>query len=757
MESQTKRCRGNTVAGPGANLRRACLSILRSILPWLEAACCVALAFLLFWKGIRPAWRVLNTDFPNYYLVARLLREGYSLDRIYDWIWLQRIKDHWGLDQSLVGFAGLTPFSALPIVPLSIYSALTAKRIWIVINLIFLGTSAELLHQSTSLGRRRIWMLCLLAFIPLQTSFLNGQMHLIVLLLLVMAYFFHRRDREIACGICIALAGALKIYPLVFGVYFVWKKQWRAAFATACATAIVVVIGYLWMGGMGGNVLHLYATQILPRSLQGEVLDPYSVHNASAAAFLHRLFLYEPALNPAPTIYSPSLYALAYPLWQLAVFLPLFALLRPSPTEPDREKLEWAAFLFALLLVSPVPSSYHFVVMILPIVLLVDVLLRRRDYGLTVIAVSIYALFSVNELHIVPRHLSPALITFLAFGRLWLGILLFALFLFSLAKKYTPTAIARIDRRRILLLCVASAVVLISSVAGYRLHFAHLKQEMSRRVQPPATTYLAIAPQRRSNGYLFTAMMPAGYRVIDQQSRPLIPEDKAQASPDQLSFAISEDHSVLLELADATGSRIVTIPDEGAAPQSQDTHAKVLIQDAESPAISADGQSIAFLRERKGRGTLWITRLEGAGTTPPTQVVDDDYDVRTVSFQRSGELLFTAKTPQTNDRLSLFLMAPGKHPRLLSTLHGNIASFALSPDERLIAFTKLEHNRWQLGYVDPATRHETMLTSGDCNAYTPSWTGPRTIAYATDCGRGLGLTGLASVDLGDAPARQTAP
>ncbi|MCU1223642.1 MAG: hypothetical protein JWQ42_1735 [Edaphobacter sp.] len=708
------------------------------------------LAFLLFWKGILPAWRVLNTDFPNYYLVARLLREGYSLDRIYDWIWLQRIKDHWGLDQSLVGFAGLTPFSSLPIVPLSIYSALTAKRIWIVVNLLFLGTSAELLHRSTSLGRLRIWVLCLLAIIPLQTSFLYGQMHLIVLLLLVMAYFFHRRDNEIACGVCIALAGALKMYPLVFGVYFLWKKQWRAAFATTCATALIVAISYLWMGG---SILHIYATQILPRSLQGEVLDPYNVHNASAAAFLHRLFLYEPALNPAPTIYSPSLYAIAYPLWQLAVFFPLFALLRPSPVGPDREKLEWAAFLFALLLASPVPSTYHFVVMILSIVLLVDVLLRRRDYRLAVTAISLYALMSAVDLWAIRQHLSPAIVTFLGFGRLWLGILLFALFLFTLAKKCAPSDIAKTDRRRILLLCAVSAVVWVSSVVGYHRHLAHFKQEMSRRVLPPASTYLAINPQPRSDGYLFIGMAPDGYRVLDRQGLQVDPQGKAQASPDELSFAVAEDHSVLLEVADATGSRIVTVPNEVPTTQSQDIlHARVLIQDAESPAISADSQSIAFIRERKGKGTLWITRLEGTGTTPPTQVVGDAYDVRNVSFQRSGELLFTAKTAITHDRLRIFLTTPGKRPHLLSMPHGNIASFALSLDERLLAFTRLEHNRWQLGYVDLATRRETMLTSGDCNAYTPGWTGPRTIAYATDCDRGLGLTALASIHLDDADA-----
>src|SRR5215468_8672856 len=138
----------------------------------VEVALCVILAALFLLKAILPAWRSLNTDFPNYYLVARLLREGYSLDRIYDWIWLQRIKDHWGLDQSLVGFAGLTPLSALPVWPVAGFAALTAKRIWIIANLLFLFGTVETLHRVTSVSQRRIWILSLLAVIPLRTSFL---------------------------------------------------------------------------------------------------------------------------------------------------------------------------------------------------------------------------------------------------------------------------------------------------------------------------------------------------------------------------------------------------------------------------------------------------------------------------------------------------------------------------------------------------------------------------------------------------------
>src|SRR5580704_15283600 len=89
-------------------------------------------------RGLPRAWQSLNTDFPNYYITARLLREGYSTTHLYEWIWLQRQKDRMGIrasDQPVVGFLPDTPFSALLVWPLTHWLPLTAKRIWIVFNL----------------------------------------------------------------------------------------------------------------------------------------------------------------------------------------------------------------------------------------------------------------------------------------------------------------------------------------------------------------------------------------------------------------------------------------------------------------------------------------------------------------------------------------------------------------------------------------------------------------------------------------------
>jgi hypothetical protein len=655
-------------------------------LPWLEIGCCVVLALLLLAKGILPGWRVLNTDFPNYYLVARLLREGYSLDRIYDWIWLQRIKDHWGLDQALVGFAGLTPFSALPVVPLSIFSAIVAKRLWLVANLMFLGASIELLSRVTSLSRRRVCLLALLAVFPLRTSFLYGQMHLLVLLLVVAAYYFHHRGKQVACAVCIAFAGALKVYPLILGGYFLWKKQWRPALALLGATLVLVGVGYLWFGA---SVMHIYATQVLPRSLQGEVLDPYSVHAASGAALFHRLFIIEPALNPAPLLNAPWLYALLYPLWQLVIVVPLVAICN----------LEWGAFVLALLVLSPVPSSYHFVVLIFSIVLLVDGLLKRRRCGLAALAIALYCLISMVE--------------FFPFARLWLALLLWVVFLVSLWPDRKP--------QRAVSLFAIGVLIWGAGALGYVRHFAHLERERLRRMPVPGQPYLAGDLHSTSSGYVFTAMLPNGYRVLDQAGHEVW---KGNSRADQLSAA-----GPLLELADKTGSRIVMAPS-----------GRVLISDAESPAISPDEKAVAFIRETKGKGALWIARPGSA-----LRMTDSVYDVRAVSFAPAGWLMFAASV---KGRISLFRMIPEAQPIIFSSPDEDVDSPAISPDGRLVAFTKLQHNRWQLGYVGLLSGKETMITRADCNAYAPTWLSPTTIGYATDCGRGLGLTALASVTIG---------
>ncbi|QNI31361.1 DUF2029 domain-containing protein [Alloacidobacterium dinghuense] len=686
------------------------------------------LACLLLARGVLPGWRGLHSDFPNYYLVARLLREGYSLDRIYDWIWLQRIKDHWGLDQSLVGFAGLTPFSALPVLPLAGFAALIAKRFWIVASLLFLFGTSETLQRVTRLGRRRIWILTLLAVIPLRSSFILGQMHILVLILLSLAYFFRLRERGIVCGSLVALAGALKVYPLLFVFYFAWKRQWREALSVVAGTAALLGVSYLCFGS---HLMHIYITQILPRSMQGEVIDPYSPQAASAAAFLHRLFILEPDLNPTPVWNRPALYSIFYPLWQVAVWFPLFLSIRPSSRDRDTEKLEWAIFLLALLILSPVPSSYHFVVMILPIILAADVLVKRQQYLRLGIVVLLYFIIC-NVVGPPPKSSAFTFQTVLAFSRLWIELLLWIVLVICVWREaYTPES-----RKNILLnaipLTALSGVFWIAGFTSYQHHFSHLEEDIRSRLRFPIHPLLATGVHPLDDGFVATVMSRSGYQIVDQNGQMAW----EHTASDQLSSATTRNQSrVIPELADKGGSRITL----GDSPEMQ-------IQNAESPAISTDGALLVYIREEKGRGQLRIAHLAARTGAPAllsdAELVREPYDVRDAALTPSGEVVFSARV---NGRTNIYQVTPGSQPAVLIADREEVEAPAVSPDGQQIAFRKLLFNRWQLMTMSVASHDERQLTFGDCNAFAPAWLDNATVAYATDCGRGLGLTALASI------------
>ena len=460
------------------------------------------------------------------------------------------------------------------------------------------------------------------------------------------------------------------------------------------------------------------------------------------------MFIFEPTLNPAPLLNSPLLYAILYPLWQLVVFLPLLAALRVRATDPETERLEWAAYVLFLLLLSPVPSTYHFVVMVFSIVLLVDVLLARKQCCAAALAVTLYCLISIVEFLPVSGGSGFSGITLLAFTRLWIELLFGALCLFCLWPDHATRKLLKADLPRAVSLWAVFVIAWTTGMISYRRHFAYLNEDISRRMPAPVRTYLATALRPTSSGYVFTGMLPDGYRVLDQAGREVWWQRRSLV--DQFSAAAAGGTSVLLlEVADATGSKIVRIP--FSMKSSRDSEgAAMLIPDAESPAVSADGRTVAFIRELKGKGTLWMVRFEdreGAAESAPIQAAAKAYDVRDVTFAPSGRLMFSA---QVNDRISIFNVTPGSQPGMFSSPDEDAESPAVSPDERFVAFLKLVHNRWQLGYTDVAGRQEKLLTFGDCNAYSPTWIGPRTIAYATDCGRGLGLSALASIDIGHA-------
>ena len=151
------------------------------------------------------------------------------------------------------------------------------------------------------------------------------------------------------------------------------KRRSRPAFAFIAALSLLIVAQFALFGR---NEIIFYATQILPRSLEGETLNPYHPSNSTFVTLFRRLLVAEPALNPHPLFDSAVAFAFVQCAFTLSVLLlpALAAWNRPgSITKTD---LAWWSI--ALLLVSPNTASYTFVLLALPVVLLLDEWPRRR-------------------------------------------------------------------------------------------------------------------------------------------------------------------------------------------------------------------------------------------------------------------------------------------------------------------------------------------------------------------------------------------
>ena len=77
---------------------------------WLERLVLLVAGLFLFAHTMPRGWRTLNTDFPNYYMAARLVHEGYDTSRMYEWQWIEREKDHRAVDIRVIGLPPITPF-----------------------------------------------------------------------------------------------------------------------------------------------------------------------------------------------------------------------------------------------------------------------------------------------------------------------------------------------------------------------------------------------------------------------------------------------------------------------------------------------------------------------------------------------------------------------------------------------------------------------------------------------------------------------
>ena len=686
---------------------------------WLErGALCFAVLFL-FLHTVPRAWRTLNTDFPNYYMSARLAHEGYDTSRMYEWSWIAREKDHRDVDVRVIGLLPITPFSTLAVYPLVKLAPLTAKHVWILLNLVCLIPIGWMLRGMTGLSYRRIALALLLSF-PLHRNLLFGQLYVVLLLLILAACWSYLRGFRALAGALLAIAAACKIFPVLLFVFFLQRREWRAlaagAFTGLAAIAVSVAV-------FGWNVHRTWLSEILPWVMHGEGMQPYAAV-ASISSVLHCLFLSEPQWNPHPWHASPLSFALLMPTLQMLALAPAILLIRRDDKTQSRILLEWSALLAASLTISTIPASYNFVLMAFPLCVLASVLVRRESFWW--LSALVIAYLGIGFPLAVPLTASGLAILlfvprlFLMLAVLW-GI-------YALQWGDRTAKKSRRDWTRLAWAAAMVASVLLSIRSTLVLERAE-RQEYAYRLPLLTQGFLNSAPEPTSTGVRYAAFTPNGYHLITQDQSGGPSASSANAPYDELSFG-GRLGQLWVERASSFRSQIVDVQ----------RSSEVVIDDARDPMPSADGLSLGFLRDDHGRGRLMVRASLDSGGGNEVALTPPQLNVYEASYRSERDYAFSAVEDGRPPQVYLTDANHANAPLML----GESRYPALSPDGRWLAYSHLHNGVWNLWLRDPNTGMTRRIADVPCNQIQPAWdSDSKTLLYGTDCGRSVWFTAVA--------------
>lgn len=530
------------------------------------------LTFAIFlWTSFYVGWTKTETDFFNYYTAAVLVRQGQPLRKFYDWTWFARQMSYAGEGVQLGTYTAQTPLTMLPMVPMARFPMQRAKQIWLACNLIFLIAAVWLMSRMTRVRLESIWLLAFCGYFSLGANFALGQYYVFLLFLLTLAFYFIHRKKSWLGGATSGLAFGLKLYGGPLLLYFAARRQWKALLGMIAAALLLVGLAIALFETAD---VRYYATQILPRSLEGGPLDPYSPWNPTFTTLLRRIFVREAELNPHPLWDAPQSYFFLRSFVSIAIVV-FLALGTVRKRASERHDFAW--FVIAAMLLSTSVASYSFLILLLPVVLLLEEAGPRESAFL----VGVYVLLSL------PLH--PVAL----FPKVWLLAALFVVAGMAswraLPWEWAVTGLA-----------FAAMVALFNA-----------EQQMSTYASEPAQKFERVAVRQGAIFSSFPVVTPAGifYQSMGHDSYVLrwLHENRDE----ELVFA---GHAFLPRLAaDGRSVEFELVGDRGSKrmqfdPLTRETAALP----GEPPGdwahsvVSPDGKWIAFEKSQDGPTRIWL-------------------------------------------------------------------------------------------------------------------------------------------------------
>lgn len=296
-------------------------------------------------------------DFANYYFGGQFLVDGkFNSDSYFPYLFNKQIADL-GYSGIFASYAPNTPFLALLFAPFSLVSLATAKLIFNVISVMLFLISIYRLSRFYKIKSIYIFFIPLLFFVPIKNELLFGQVYFLLFFFLTEFWLAYQKERFLKSALFLCLAILLKVFPVVFLLIFLFKKEFKPLLYTFAFCCLLFGISVLFTGF---DVWLFWLNSVLPKASNGEIASAYVDNYQSVFMFLKRLLVEDAVENPNAFYHSTVLFkALVFAYKIKLIVIGYFVTKRVS-----NSLLVFSFWIMVSILLSPYGSTYTFILLI---------------------------------------------------------------------------------------------------------------------------------------------------------------------------------------------------------------------------------------------------------------------------------------------------------------------------------------------------------------------------------------------------------
>ena len=362
-----------------------------------------------------------SQGFASYYTASRLLLEGENVSDFYNDNWFSsRVNEYVPGVYEIYNVN--MPTTAFLFLPLAFFDHGSARIFWSIFNLIVLLIT--LVYLINKLKFKSIWtpliIISFLCFQPLYANFAYGQVYMLIFCLLAFDWFAYKSGSDELLGFLLGLVFILKTAGIFLILLLLLKKKWRSLI-WVLSTVVLLVIACLPRAGI--DAWYSYFERLINYSSHPSlsVTAYQTIHS-----FFHHFTSYDKKWDPEPLFNFPILGNI------LSVFLSLIILIFTSikTIKFNKRDFTFGAFIVAGIVISPASLDYHYVLILIPVVIIMTWLKQNPSKIFWVMFIILYLLIALFLPYISPK-VTGGLWAVFAYPKLYgaigiLGLLLFA-------------------------------------------------------------------------------------------------------------------------------------------------------------------------------------------------------------------------------------------------------------------------------------------------------------------------------------------